>query len=74
LGVILKIPKIQANSAALKAQKLRCGIMRKKPKGKAMSHWNKMCNKAINKRLNRNLNFFILKMQLKVLWYYSDLI
>ncbi|CAC9440927.1 hypothetical protein BTURTLESOX_1371 [bacterium endosymbiont of Bathymodiolus sp. 5 South] len=29
--------------------------MRKKPKGKAMSHWNKMCNKAINKRLIASL-------------------
>ncbi|AYQ55816.1 IS5 family transposase [Bathymodiolus thermophilus thioautotrophic gill symbiont] len=40
----------QANSEALKAQKLRDGIMRKKPKGKQMSHWNKLRNKAISKR------------------------
>ncbi len=40
----------QANSEVLKAQKLRDGIMRKKPKGKQMSHWNKLRNKAISKR------------------------
>nr|WP_244610265.1 transposase [Bathymodiolus heckerae thiotrophic gill symbiont] len=40
----------QANSEALKAQKLRDGIMRKKPKGKPMSRWNKVRNKAISKR------------------------
>jgi len=40
----------QANRAALKAQKLRDGIMRKKPKGKPMSHWSKLRNKAISKR------------------------
>lgn len=40
----------QANSEALKEKKLRDGIMRKKPKGKAMSHWNKLRNKAISKR------------------------
>lgn len=31
----------KANSKALKEHKLRDGIMRKKPKSKAMSHWNK---------------------------------
>jgi IS5 family transposase len=40
----------KANSKVLKAQKLRDGIMRKKPKGKPMSHWNKLRNKAISKR------------------------
>jgi IS5 family transposase len=40
----------QANRVALKAQKLRDGIMRKKPKGKTMSHWNKLRNKAISSR------------------------
>ncbi len=40
----------QANSEALKAQKLRGGIMHKKPKGKPMSYWNKVRNKAISKR------------------------
>lgn len=40
----------QANSEVLKAQKLRDGIMRKKPKGKTMSHWNKLRNKAISNR------------------------
>lgn len=40
----------QANRAALKEQKLRDGIMRKKPKGKQMSHWNKLRNKAISNR------------------------
>ncbi len=40
----------QANRAALKAQKLRDGIMRKKPKGKTMSHWHKLHNKAISNR------------------------
>jgi IS5 family transposase len=33
-----------------KARKLREGIMRKKPKGKPMSHWNKVHNKTISKR------------------------
>lgn len=40
----------QANREALKEQKLKDGIMRKKPQGKAMSHWNKIRNKAISKR------------------------
>jgi IS5 family transposase len=40
----------QANRAALKEQKLRDGIMRKKPKGKQMSHWSKLRNKAISNR------------------------
>lgn len=40
----------QANSKALKEQALRDGIMRKKPNGKQMSHWNKLRNKAISKR------------------------
>jgi transposase, IS5 family len=40
----------KANSQALKDQKLRCGIMRKKPKGKDMSHWNKVRNRAISVR------------------------
>ena len=40
----------QANSEVLKAQKLRDGIMRKKPKGKTMSHWHKLRNKAISNR------------------------
>lgn len=40
----------KANSEALKNQKLRDGIMRKKPKGKAMSHWNRLRNKAISNR------------------------
>ena len=40
----------QANSEVLKAQKLRDGIIRKKPKGKTMSHWRKLRNKAISNR------------------------
>lgn len=40
----------QANSKVLKEQKLRDGIMRKKPKGKTMSHWHKLRNKAISNR------------------------
>ena len=40
----------KANSEVLKEQKLRDGIMRKKPKGKQMSHWNKLRNRAISKR------------------------
>ena len=38
------------NQEVLQAYKLRDGIMRKKPQGKIMSHWNKLRNKAINKR------------------------
>ena len=38
------------NTQALKSQGLRDGIMRKKPKGKKMSRWNKLRNKAISKR------------------------
>jgi IS5 family transposase len=40
----------KANTKALKEQGLRDGIMRKKPKGKLMSHWNKLRNKAISNR------------------------
>ena len=40
----------QANREALKEQKLKDGIMCKKPQGKPMSHWNKIRNKAISKR------------------------
>lgn len=39
-----------ANREHLKAEGLKDGIMRKKPKGKAMSHWNRLRNKAIGKR------------------------
>ena len=40
----------EANREALKKQGLRDGIMRKKPKGKPMSHGNKLRHKAIGRR------------------------
>ena len=40
----------KTNQAFLKENKLRDGIMRKKPKGKAMSHWNRLRNKLISRR------------------------
>jgi len=40
----------QANRQALKQQGLKDGIMRKKPKGKPMTHWNRMRNRLISKR------------------------
>ena len=39
-----------ANQDVLKEHGLRDGIMRKKPKGKPMSHWNKQRNKLIGRR------------------------
>jgi IS5 family transposase len=38
------------NRALLKARGLKDGIMRKKPKGKPMSHWNRLRNKLIGRR------------------------
>ena len=38
------------NREHLKARGLKDGIMRKKPKGKPMGHWNRLRNKAIGKR------------------------
>ena len=40
----------EANREALKKQGLRDGIMRQKPKGKPMSHWNRLRNKATGRR------------------------
>jgi len=40
----------EANREALKQLGLRDGIMRKKPKGKAMSHWNQLRNRLISTR------------------------
>ena len=39
-----------ANREALASQGLGDGIMRKKPKGKPMSHWNRVRNKLISRR------------------------
>lgn len=39
-----------ANRRLLKQQGLKDGIMRKKPKGQAMTHWNRLRNKLIGKR------------------------
>ncbi len=39
-----------ATEQALSEYQLRDGIMRKKPKGKAMSHWNKVRNRLISKK------------------------
>ena len=38
------------NRQQLKAHGLKDGIMRKKPKGKPMGHWQRLRNKAIGKR------------------------
>ena len=39
-----------SNREQLKQRGLKDGIMRKKPKGQAMSHWNRLRNKLIGKR------------------------
>ena len=39
-----------ANRRELKSRGLKDGIMRKKPKGKSMRHWQRLRNKAIGKR------------------------
>lgn len=39
-----------ANQEVLAKHQLRDGIMRKKPKGKPMSHWNKVRNRLIGRR------------------------
>jgi len=38
------------NRALLKARGLKDGLMRKKPKGKPMSYWNRIRNKLISRR------------------------
>lgn len=40
----------QQNSKALKSQNPRDGMMRKRPQGESMSHWDQLRNKAISTR------------------------